>query len=267
LGISLLAFLALIVAGCSENKLGAYLRLEGVELMESIAGDKAYTKAVSDPRGMIVFAMSKDTQEIDIFKDGLKVNSIGGLGFERTNFQRLSDIGVDTDGGLLALDSARKLLRKFTPDGMYVSEISFSSLNQPELFCVASDGNLFLYDAAPAEVICFSALDNTEMYRFGRFELQTPVSIACNNDILYAYNPAQNLTYAFYLLGQYRETLDGQAVFDMFNNPLTEAGIANATGSMRPGLMSVNSSTLTVLNNNLIQLFHLIHARGNDETQ
>ncbi len=262
---ALMALAALTGIGCSNNRFSAYRQIDDFRETESFRVENIYEKAVSDPRSGSVFAMSKASQEVHIFRKGIQINSIGGLGFERTNFQRLSDIGVDTDGGLLALDSAQKLLRKFSPEGSVIAEQQLSDLRQPELFCVSGDGTLFVYDSATSEIVSYSPLDNTELYRFGRFEIEHPVSIACNNDYLYIYSETKASTYVFYLLGQFKESSTmGQLVYDDYNNAVPTYKVTPGYYSSLPKLITINSDEITVLYGNEIRLLRVNYARGED---
>lgn len=258
---------AVLIPGCSNNRFSAYREISGYTNSSLIQLDASYDKAVCDPQANVVFALSKATQEVHIFRDGTRINSIGGIGFERTNFQRLTDIAVDNDGGLLALDSAQKLLRKYSEKGGLVAELKFSALQQPELFCLSSDGSLFVYDSASSEIVCYSQLDASELYRFGRFELEQPVSIACNHDYLYAYSSVKNCSYVFYILGQYKETIPQQVIYDSFNNPIQSQDVIPVYSSELPKLMSITADTVCLLFNRAIRTVQVNYARGEDAAQ
>ncbi|MGC9361860.1 MAG: hypothetical protein ACP5F3_02920 [Candidatus Syntrophosphaera sp.] len=255
---------ALIVAGCSSSRIIARRQIENISLGESIRLDGDFDKAVTDPRGVTVFAMNRSSQEIHIFQDGKRMNSFGGLGFDRTSFQQLADIGVDTDGGLLALDTSLKILRKYTPEGRIIAELQLESLQKPELFCVGDDGDLFVYDATTSEIVCFSRLDGRELYRFGRFELEKPVWIACNHDLLYAYSHANDRTYVFYRLGQFKETISGQVVYDMFNNRIDALSVLPEASALQPKVMNVSGDKLLLLFEGEIRTYRIDYARGED---
>lgn len=260
----LLILFALLVAGCTSSRIAASRQIENIHPGESIRLDGDFDKAVTDPRGVTVFAMNRSSQEIHIFRDGKRMNSFGGLGFDRTSFQQLADIGVDTDGGLLALDSSQKTLRKYTPEGRIIAELQLESLQKPELFCVGEDGDLFIYDATTSEIVCFSRLDGRELYRFGRFELEKPVWIACNHDLLYAYSHANERTYVFYLLGQYKEAVFGQVVYDMFNNRIDTQLVVPETSAVQPKAMNVSGDKLLLLFEKEIRTYRMDYARGED---
>lgn len=253
--------IALLLAACSGNRFSAYRAIDALELADYVPGT-GYDKAVCDPLARVVFAMSRSSHEIHIFREGRRVNAIGGLGFDRTNFQRLSDIGVDSDGGLLALDSVQKLLRKFSPEGKVVTELSLGALHQPELFCAGADGSLYVYDAATQEIVCFSAFDASELYRFGRFQLKQPASLCCGRDFLAAYNPALNSTDVFYLLGQYKETVPDLVVFDYFNNPISPESTPELTLHGRVRLLTLNRDAVCALYSDGIRVFRARYRQG-----
>lgn len=266
--LSAFSLLALLMASCAENRVLPPQRESNRERVAEFPVARLYTKAVSNARGKTVFAYVRSSQEIDIFVDGLRVNSIGGLGFERSNFQRLSDIGVDADGGLLALDSAQKLLRKFTPEGMFVSEFSLETLSQPELFCVAPDGTLFVYDAAPSEIICYSPLDGREFHRFGRFELNQPQNLDCNKDYLWAQNRERESTQVFTLLGQLDIEVKLFQALDRVGNMFGYYQGEGPHSVLAPPLsITVQGDLVTVLWSNAIWLDKLVYGRSGDETQ
>jgi hypothetical protein len=250
----------LLLAACSGNRFSAYRAIEDLKQVDWVPG--SYDKAVCDPLTRVVFAMDRSTHEVHIYRGGKRINTIGGLGFDRTSFQRLSDIGVDTDGSLLALDSVQKLLRKFSPEGGVVAEISLSGLHQPELFCVSADGELFVFDAATQEIVCISAFDAGELYRFGRFQLKQPSSISCSRDYIAVYSGALNSTDVFYLLGQYKESIPDQVVFDNFNNPLSPEKTPALVLAGKAALLTFNRDAVCALYGDGIRVFAIQYRKG-----
>lgn len=266
-GIFIILLSLLFLGNCADNSFIARRDIDHFEFIRAIPVGIEYDKAIYSAPTNSVFAMQRASQEIHIYRDGKRINSIGGLGFDRTNFQRLNDIGIDTDGGLLALDKVTKVLRKFSPEGLFISEIKFDTLNQPELFCMGKDGTIFVYDSTSSEIISISPLDTKELYRFGRFEIDQPMYIDCNNDFLFAYNSKKNVTYVFYLYGQYKETLTGQFVYDLFNHPISVNNIYPLIGRQTPPkLMTTNAQMLTLLYPQEICLVKIVYKRGINAT-
>ncbi len=264
---SLVFLLLLLVWGCASLRTSTRREIETLQNISRLELYGNYDKAVCDQRSGVIFVQNKSTHEVQIFHHNQRINTLGGLGFERTNFQRLNDIGVDADGNLLVLDSMQKLLRKYSPEGMVIAELKLSELQQPELFCQSGDGALFVFDAATQEIVCYSPFDAAELYRFGRFQLEQPVSIACSRDYLYAYSRLRNCTYVFYILGQYKETLPGQVVFDNFNNPIPAERLFLPDTASTPVLITLNRETICALYDRHLQLFRIRYVRGNDATQ
>jgi len=266
--ISALSILLLLMAGCANPRFSPAREIRGRELIRVLNVEHNYDKAVSDSRGEMVYALLRSAQEIHIYQGARRVNSIGGLGFERTNFQRLADIGVDTDGGLLALDTAQKLLRKFSPEGRLMAELQLKGLQQPELFCVGSDGTLFVHDSASSEIVSFSRLDASELYRFGRFELELPSWLACSRNYVYAYSRERDRTYVFYQLGQHKWTWEGLWAFDDFDNPIQSQPETYESRSFRqPRAISVNGAVQTETRDFEIKMTRLIYGGSNDAAQ
>ena len=132
------------------------------------------------------------------------------------NFQRLTDIALDNDGSLLA-STWRPEAARFSPDGN-CWQVDLSSLSQPELLVMSPDRDLFIYDAAPQELICISMLDGSELYRFGKFQLKSPSTLSCNRDLLSVYSQSADETQFYYILGQVKESRQGQWLQDAFGN-------------------------------------------------
>ena len=253
---------ALALGACSGNRFRAYKRIGGFRKLEPMTLEANADKAVSSMGGRLVYTFGKASQEICFYRDGKRVNTLGGLGFDRTSFQRLSDIGVDQDGSLLALDSALKVMRKFTPEGRLLSELKLNRLIQPELFCGNTEGNFYVYDAASSEIVCLSQFDMAEQYRFGRFVVEQPSSLACNQEYLWVYSQRLDRTCVFYLLGQFKEALEGQVAFDSFNNPVRIADIDPGWAAKPSALMRIDSSVVSLSDGKLLQLVELLHVGG-----
>ena len=259
----------LMLSSCASARFNPKREIEAVTFSEFIQSERAYDKAVADPVSGSVFALLKAEQQIHVFREGKKSNSFGGLGTQAYNFQRLTDIALDNDGSLLALDMAAKELRRFSPDGNLLARVDLSSLSQPELLVMSPDRDLFIYDAAPQELICISMLDGSELYRFGKFQLKSPSTLSCNRDLLSVYSQSADETQFYYILGQFKESRQGQWLQDAFGNwVLAELprGTVVEEASLMPllagsGVASVYRESIAVVYENGIGLYRIIHRR------
>jgi hypothetical protein len=164
--------------------------------------------------------MSTDWQQIHFFRDRKRVNTIGGMGLERSSFQRLSDIALDSEGNLLALDSLPRKIRRFSSDGMWTGEIEIKNSLQPELLAMAADQTLFVYDAMSGEIICYSPLDGEELYRFGKFQLYRVSNLSVSRNYVIAYSAIDGISHVFSVLGQFIGSKPGQVVYDEYDNEI-----------------------------------------------
>ncbi len=213
----LFLFLALLIAACTTNT-RIFRPVETISFTGQIETAEPIVKAMYSGRSNTVYAMAKDWQQIHFFRALKRINSIGGMGLDRTSFQKLSDISVDSDGSLLALDTIARKIRKFSPDGMWAGDMDIKASAQPELFARAGDQTLFVYDSLSGEVICFSPLDNAEQYRFGKFQLYRISNLSLSRNYVVAYSASDNSSHIYSRLGQYIGSEPGQIVYDDFDN-------------------------------------------------
>lgn len=244
--------LLLLLGGCSTVKFSARRAIESIEQIQYLPTDTFFTKALYDPLGNTIYAMDTRSAMVYVYRDGKLANRIGGIGFENYNFQRLSDIALDADGGLLALDGMARTLKKFNPDGQLTSRMDLSKLTQPELVATTQDRDLFVFDAAPQEIVCLSAMDGTEQYRFGKFQSLMPTNLSCTRDYVVAYDLVKDATQVFHLLGEPKEEIARQIVYDNFANPIL-ADLASKVGvsiafplpaKQKPGICTFNRDHL-----------------------
>lgn len=249
----------LIVCACTATRFKIRRDIDFIELVELIPSGVTYDKALADPITGSVFALQKSDQLIHVYKNGKRVNSIGGLGSQSYNFQRLSDITLDNDGSLLALDTGSRELRRFSSDGQLLARLDLSRLIQPELAAMSADRELFIYDAAPQEVVSLSMFDASELHRFGRFQILAPSAMSCSPDFLSIYSAKHDETQLYYLLGQLKDKLDGQYLIDGFGN-LILAGSASSDGiDTTIRIPSLSGSGLATIYRDYITI---VHAEG-----
>ncbi len=265
----LITIFGMLVFGCADVQLQVPLDIQGFETVAVFRPQETISKAVYDSRSGTTYARVQDWQTINLYRDGKRINTIGGIGSEKDRFQRLADIAIDTNGNLLALDSIGKKLKVFSSEGKWLQEIDLKSMLQPELVAVAADQTLFIFDALAGEILCYSALDYKEQYRFGKFQITKPQSLTCNRDFVISYEAAKGLSTIYSILGQYVRTAPGQVYIDTYGNQLVyEAGImrsgANSELMAFPGkaLLSINRDNICAVLDGEIRIIRINYARA-----
>lgn len=215
-----LCVVTLLLAACSGIKFQAKREVDALVLESFIPLETKVDKAITDPASGTVYTLSRAQQQVSIYKDKELVNTIGGLGNMSYNFQRLTDIALDTEGNLLALDQMASMIKKFSSGGRYIASLELKDLIQPELLCLNLDGELFIYDAAPGEIVNVSLLDGKEINRFGRFQFKNPTAISCNRELISVYSASENQSKVFDSFGQFIQERGGQVLADIHGNLL-----------------------------------------------
>jgi hypothetical protein len=218
--IVVLGVITLLLAACGGIKFQAKREVGSLVLDSFIPLETKVDKAITDPTSGTVYALHRAQQQVFIYKGKELVNTIGGLGSMSYNFQRLTDIALNTDGNLLALDQMAATIKKFTSDGRYIASLELKDLIQPELLCLNLDGELFVYDAAPGEIVNVSLLDGKEINRFGRFQFQNPTAISCNRELISVYSASEGSSKVFDSFGQFIQERAGQVLADIHGNLL-----------------------------------------------
>ncbi|PKN75097.1 MAG: hypothetical protein CVU49_04540 [Candidatus Cloacimonetes bacterium HGW-Cloacimonetes-2] len=224
--ISKLALLALLLlTACSGINMNRYLQVRELVPGERILNPERAGKAVYDSRSGTMYVMGLEQQIIYFFRSGRNVNSLGGLGGDRDKFLRLSDIALDVDGSILCLDSAAKVIKKFSSDGAYQGEVELKGLSQPEKFCVSGDQSIYIYDAGPQEIICLSSFSGDIAFRFGKFQVQNISDLSCSRELVVAYSRASNTSKIYNSLGAEIRSSEGFWAFDSYSNAYLWDGV------------------------------------------
>jgi len=240
--LSVALFSLLLLGSCAGTPSRAPMVIESFGLLSEIPLDFVADKVVYHAQSQMLIGFSSKNQEIHIFKGSKRQNIIGGLG---ANFNYLSDIALGQDGSIYALDSASRKVKKYSLDGKAIGTQELGGCVQPTLIAVQSDQSLFIYDAGPGEIICYSAIDGTEQNRFGRFQLTQISSLASNRDYLVAYSKDSDSSVIFSTLGQMVRSETGQVVYDVYNNGI---------GYQKGGLISLTSAAFLPLRSEPKQL-------------
>ncbi len=263
----ILAFaIILMLQACASAPRQAPMDINSFVLQAEIPLRFAADKVLYNAQSQITLAFSSKNQEVHLFKGSEKLNVIGGLG---ANFTYLSDIALGQDGSLFVLDSATRSVRKFSLDGKVMGNLELKGSIQPTLITVQSDQNLFVYDAGPGEIVCYSILDGTEQYRFGRFQLAQISSLACNRDYLLAYRKDENSSSVFSILGQLVKSEEGQVVYDEYNNGISyqKGGIISLSSAAflplrsDPKLLGIDRDILVLGFEETVRLFKINYLR------
>lgn len=185
--------------------------------------DQPFAKTVYDARSRTLYCMDRVRQQVNIYRNGALVNRLGVS--EADRFLKLSDIALDPDGSLLCLDGLNKRISKFSQEGERISSFELAGIVQPEYFCISPDRTIFIYDAAPVEIICLNSLSLEENYRFGRFQLPQVSSLSCSSNQLVAYDQGAGVSYVFSTLGELIRDYADHRVYDDFNNAFVWDGM------------------------------------------
>ena len=246
--------LLFVLMSCATVQFRQPMVIEAFEIVSVERFDHPVSKALFDTRTQTTYVMHRDWHEIHLYRDGKRINRIGGLGVVRGNFQKLSDIALDNDGGLLALDSAARQIRKFNSDGMFITQIDLAGMMQPKLMAVGSDQSIYIYDGLNAEIIVLSLLDGKEQYRFGKFELERISQLSCSRDYVLAYSATLDKTLIFTILGQNIRVIDALCIYDSFNNLIEYRNgvLTGSSGAIPIAVPAGVESSLSITDDTLV---------------
>ena len=90
--VKLLILLILFLAGCSTIEMQTDRTPERIIIIHKIQTDFIPQKCLYSSINKTAFVSEKETDIIHIYKNGKKVNTIGGLGFTSSSFNKLADI-------------------------------------------------------------------------------------------------------------------------------------------------------------------------------
>ena len=171
-------------------------------------------KCCFSPKDKTVFIWEKNTTLIHIYRGNNQINTIGGSGFEDSNFSKLVDITITPDGNLLALDAFQSRIKKFDADGRLIADFEVSNLSNPILFDISADETLYIYDDSRKEIVVFNGLTGKESFAFGKFFFISPVQLVVSRNYVTVYEKKGNITHIFDILGQFEEDVSGYVQFD-----------------------------------------------------
>jgi len=207
-----LLMLLFILGGCSSLEQSYdYIPIK-LNIIQKFNIDFIPQKCVFSYLEKTAFVM--ENNNIHIFRSGKQINTIGGLGFDHSNFNKLADITIAPDGNLLALDSFQKKIKKFDKDGKWITEFELVDFVEPTLFEITSDETFYIYDDNRKEVVTTRTFEENDFYSFGKFQLTKPRSLNLEKGVVVVYDLAEDKTIMFDRLGQFEEELEGKVQFD-----------------------------------------------------
>jgi len=155
-----------------------------------------------------IFILQKGNY-LHFFKDGKELNRIGGLGYDKDSFSKLSDFKLAPDGNLLVLDSFAKKLIKFDLEGKWIADFSLIGFSSPTLFTLTSDETFFIYDKNRNEIFIVNDLNRAPDESFGQFELENPTSLQISKSNVVTYDKNLNKTFFYDLFGSFHKEEEG----------------------------------------------------------
>ena len=210
----LISLTLLVFFGCSSiEQQRNYIPVE-LNIIQRINIDFIPQKCVYSSSDRTAFISEKNLNNIHIFKYGKRINTIGGLGFENTNFHKLSDITLAPDGKLLALDSFQKKIKKIDVDGQWITDLNLDLFSKPTLFDISTEETFYIYDDNRKEIVITKTFHEDDFYSFGKFQLIQPEKLVLTKNSLVIYDTACDKTFVYDKLGQFRKELNGYIQFD-----------------------------------------------------
>jgi len=214
----MLMLTSLLLLSCAGLGTGQKLVPVSLQLTDTMQLPFRIEKCLLDQRSNTYYLMEENRPNLYLYRNGQQINKLGGLGTQKTNFQKLSDIALDSDGNLLALDVFAKVIKKFCPDGKWIADIDISGYGQPSRLCTLTETDLIIYDAAAKELSKFSTFDRKAMFSFGRFQVDDVAQITAVGDYIAVVSEDRGKTWLFNSMGQLLREVPAQVVVDRFQN-------------------------------------------------
>ncbi len=201
----------LVLINCSYNPIQKKYFIQELKPIEEFQLNFHPQKALFSSSEQRYFLLEENF--VHIYQNRRLLNSLGGLGFEKNQFDHLSDIALAPDGNLMALDSFQKKIKKFDAEGSWMMEISLSEFSEPTAFDIALNEDIYVYDNDKKEIFIIDPFSQKISFSFGKFKLQSVKKLKVYKNFVTAYDQKNYLTYVYNKLGQFQETLDGNIVF------------------------------------------------------
>jgi hypothetical protein len=209
--------------------------------IDSLSVASGYDKICYVPQDRTFFCLSRDTNTITIYKNGVFFNTIGGAGFRADSFRNLSDISVGAEGILYALDSSTRLIKMFDKDGVYINQVNLDRAQSPILLAFSLFGNVYVYDSHIKEILIYNLLDFSQVFSFGRFQINSATQMYASGNFLHIYDGQAHQTHIYNINGMFVKSVPGFALYDSSEIMLglDELSKWNANTESRPETISV----------------------------
>lgn len=196
----LILLIILFTVGCAQfNVIKNYTPIE-FQVIQEIELEFIPAKCLYSNVDKTIFIWQKDTNLIHIFKNGIRMNTVGGTGSELSNLSQLSDIALSPDGNLLALDSFQKKIKKYDRDGKYITTFNLQEFKEPVLLDVAADETFYIYDDFLNEIIATRDFIENNWFVFGSQDIEKPLDLCVTLDQIIIFET--NSTIIYNTLGQ-----------------------------------------------------------------
>ncbi|MCF7911137.1 MAG: hypothetical protein K9M99_01310 [Candidatus Cloacimonetes bacterium] len=189
------------LSACTLYNSGSSARPAGFSEILLLNTNIAVEKACYNSLKQVTYIWESNTEKIHIFKQNKQINTIGGEGFDRANFQKLTDICLSPDGDIFALDSPDRSLKKFDEKGELRAVIKIDADLSPLLVAVALDQKIYVYGDKRKEIVVLN-YKGKELEAFGSMQFYEPASLELYNDLIAVYEPLNDITVFFSRLGQ-----------------------------------------------------------------
>ncbi|MDP8267111.1 MAG: SdiA-regulated domain-containing protein [Candidatus Tenebribacter davisii] len=202
-----LMLLIVLLTACSTIETRSYRIPDNLNIIQKIKTDNIPQKCLYSAINKTAFILEKENNKIQIYKNGKKINTVGGFGV--SNFNNIADITLAPDDNLLVLDSFQKKIIKIDINGEIIAEIKLTGFNEPTLFAVTAAETYYIFDNALKEIVITRTFDETDRYTFGKFQLEHPYKMDLGKDIITVYDKQKNTTMIFGILGHYQDEIIG----------------------------------------------------------
>ncbi len=207
----ILLLLFLTISACSYTNFSDNHILDNFQIIETIKCDFTAEKCIYSPYRQIILA--KEDNNIHIFQNGKKQNTLGGFGFGQNNFSNLSDICLGLDDSFFALDNVQKTIKKFDLNGKFIVAFSLENFSNPTKFDFSKNGNFFIFDDDTKEISIFNFIDIKNSFSFGKFYLNDVTQLTVSKHFIALFDENLNKTICFNKMGQFISKTAGQTEY------------------------------------------------------